>query len=115
MEIPADYFGLIDIPWVLWDVQGVGQVRIVGRDFSAGSSEIREFLARPGHSVTTIEVVSNISGLALIMMVNPLWYDMRENNELNLTGKDVWAIEVGTYPLVPANRPPSPVLISMMK
>jgi hypothetical protein len=115
LELPAGYLGSVSIPWVLWDVQGSGTVRMSGRDFIAGSAELRGFLHNPGNAITEIEAIDNPSGLALIMMINPLWYDMHAENYLELTGKDVWAIDAGTYPLDPENRPPPPVPVFALR
>ena len=59
--------------------------------------------------MTEVEVIGNGSGLALVMLINPLWYDMQESNTVVLTGKDVWSIQAATYPLPVTNRPPPPV------
>jgi hypothetical protein len=113
LELPAGFTGLLPVPWVPWDVQGSGTLRIFGQNFAAGSDELRAFLINPGNAVTEIEVVNNLSGLALIMMINPLWYDMATTNELEFTGINLVSIDAETYPLDPANRPPPPVPTSM--
>ena len=115
LEIPAGTSGSVAVPWVLWDVQGTGTVRILGQDYSAGSAELRARLMHPGAPVTELESIENPSSLALIMLINPLWYDMLEQNALLLTGKDVWAIQPTTVSLPPANRPPPPVPAALRK
>jgi len=115
LELPAGFTGSIAVPWVLWDVQGSGTVRVLGQDFATGSAALRTFLVRPGQPVTAIEAVDNPSGLALVMMINPLWYDTNSQNDLEFTGKDVWALDAGTYPLAPANRSPPPVPASLRR
>ena len=115
LEIPAGPAGSITVPWVLWDVQGTGTVRILGQDYSAGSAELRTRLLRPGAPITDLGIIDNASGLALIMLINPLWYDLLEQNALVLTGKDVWAIQPATVSLPLANRPPPPVPTALRK
>jgi hypothetical protein len=65
--------------------------------------------------VTSLDVIDNPSGLALIMLINPLWYDMHVDNSVVLTGKDVWAVSAGSYALNPANRPPPEVPAMLRK
>ena len=115
LELPAGYVGSIPMPWVLADVQGTGRVRIAGVEFDAGSTPLRDYLASFSAAATTIEVTDNPSGLAVIMLINPLWFDMQEDNTVALTGKDVWAVSAGSYPLTPANRPPPELPASLRK
>lgn len=115
LELPAGYTGSIPVPWVLADVQGTGRVRIAGVEFDAGSTPLREYLAGSSAAVTSLEVIDNATDLALIMLINPLWYDMVESNSVLLTGKDVWAVTVGSYALDPANRPPPEVPAALRK
>lgn len=115
LEIAAGHLGRVVPPWVLWDVKGTGRVRIADQEFAAGSAELRDFLVRPGAPVTEVDIVANATGLALIMMINPLWYDMLVLNEIELTGKDVWALEADVVPLAPAHYPPEPVPPSLLK
>lgn len=109
LDIPANHTGIVPMPWVLWDIQGTGRVRALGRDFAAGSSELRAFLGSPGQSVNEVEIIENPAGLGFVLMINPLWYDMSSNNVIEMTGKDVWAIEPSVILLNEANRPPPAV------
>lgn len=104
MELPSGYAGSLSTPWVLWDVQGIGRVDVMGRQFAAGSKELKEFLQTPGASVTSVTVLENPSGLALVFMVNALWYQVDDDNEIGLTGKDVWALRVHATSLAEEHR-----------
>ena len=115
LELPAGYLGSMPVPWVLADVQGTGRVRIAGVQFDAGSTPLRDFLVGSSTAVTSLDVIDNPSGLALIMLINPLWYDVREDNSVVLTGKDVWAVSAASYALDPANRPPPEVPVTLRK
>ncbi|MBL8200269.1 MAG: hypothetical protein JNK40_04785 [Chromatiales bacterium] len=115
LQLPAAHTGPVPLPWVLWDVQGTGRVRALGQEFPAGSSELRTLLSQPGASVRELDVIENAGGLDLIFMINALWYDMSNENRLELTGTDVWAIALGTEALQPANQPPPPVPESLRK
>jgi len=109
LRLPATHTGPLPLAWVLWDVQGTGRVRARGQEFAAGSSELRSFLAQPGASVTELEVLENSGGLDLVFMINATWYDMSDENRLELTGTDVWALVTGTQALPPENQPPPPL------
>ena len=115
LELAAGTTGIVSVPWVLWDVQGSGIVRIYGQDFTVGSPELQNYLAGAYGPVTEIDLLENSSGVALIMMINPLWYDVQETNTVVLTGKDVWAIQAGSYPLAAENRPPPPIPATLRK
>ena len=115
LELPAGYLGSIPMPWVLADVQGTGRVRISGVEFDVGSTSLRDYLTSFSAAATTIDVTDNPSGLAVVMLINPLWYDMNEDNSVLLTGKDVWAVSAGSYALDPANRPPPEMPASLRK
>lgn len=104
LEIPAGTTGALEIPWVLWDVQGSGTVRVRGEVHAVGSAELSNGLASASASVTELEIVDNPGGMALVMMINPLWYDMQGTNEVIVTGKDVWMLDAGTVELPVANR-----------
>jgi hypothetical protein len=115
LEIPAGTVGSLTIPWVLWDVQGQGTVRIGSSDYAVGSAGLRSRLAGGPTSVTSIEITSNPDGIALVMMINPIWYDMQATNEVIVTGKDVWSISAGKVALPEENQPPPPVPDSLRK
>jgi hypothetical protein len=68
------------------------------------TTELTARLAGASASVTEIEIVDNPDGIALIMMINPLWYEMQTTNEVVVTGKDVWSIVSGTVELPTPNR-----------
>ena len=109
LEIPADRTGPIDVAFVLADVQGSGTIRIDGKDYAVGSDALRTFLARPGHSITTIEIVDNPSGIAMVMLVNALWFDLANTNHLVLQGSHVGDVTSASVELPAANQPPDPV------
>ena len=115
MELPAGFLGALSPPWVLWDVQGTGRVEVMGRTFDTGSAELAAFLQAPGASVTSVNVVGNEAGLALVFMVNALWYRVESDNELELTGKDVWGLRVHVTRLAPEHRLSVPPAESLMK
>lgn len=115
MELPAGFLGNLSPPWVLWDVQGTGRVKVMDRVFDAGSAELAAFLQAPGASVTSVDVVENDAGLALVFMVNALWYRVEVDNEVELTGKDVWGLRVQMTTLAPEHRLNVPPPESLMK
>lgn len=115
LEIPAGYVGVVHVPWVLWDVQGTGTVVLAGREFTAGTGDVSAFLARPGQPVSELAITRNPGGVALVMLVNPLWYQIETGNKVEMEGTDVWSLRVTTLRLPESNRPSPPVPPSMQK
>lgn len=96
LELAPGWTGTISLPWVLWDVQGVGSVVAGDAVFDADSEALRSYLHAPGAAVTSLSVRDNPAGLRLVFMINATWYDMLGTNDVRLTGQDVWAVHVGT-------------------
>lgn len=108
LEIPAGIVGRITVPWVLWDVQGAGTVEVGNATYAAGSPGLAATLAATEAAVTEVEILANPGGVALVMMINPAWYEVLATNEIILTGKDTWAI-VPTVVTLAADKRVNPV------
>jgi hypothetical protein len=96
LELPPGWSGSITLPWVLWDVQGQGSISLGSQHFAADSPELRSFLAAPGTALTTAAVTENPNGLRLVFMINATWYDLLDQNDVEILGQDVWAVSIGT-------------------
>jgi exosome complex RNA-binding protein Csl4 len=96
IEIKPGWTGDVDLPWVLWDVQGAGAVIAGSTQFTADSDELRTRLQAPGTAITSLAVRDNPAGLRLVFMINATWFDMLDTNSVRITGQDVWAVGVGT-------------------
>ncbi len=57
LELAAGWTGSIDLPWVLWDVQGEGSIAIGEKSFATDSSDLRAFLAAPGTALTATSIL----------------------------------------------------------
>lgn len=99
IELPAGWTGAIHLPWILWDVQGSGTITVAERTFSAGSSALRTFLDVQWLPLPTAHVSENPSGLRLVFLVNAMWYELEEANDIQITGQDVWAIHISSHPV----------------
>lgn len=95
LQLPPGWIGRLNMPWVLWDVTGSGEVRVAGEQRLVGDPALSAYLKSPGRPITTLEVTSNTDGVNLIFLVNAMWYEILSNNEISLHGKDVWAISIG--------------------
>lgn len=104
LELPAGVSGRIRVPFVLWDVQGTGTVQVGGTIYPAGSAGLAARLATADAPVTEVDILGNTAGVALVMMINPLWFEVLPTNEIIVTGKDTWAIEQTLVPLDGENR-----------
>lgn len=109
LEIPAGTIGTISVPWVVADIQGTGVVEVENATFHVGDSPLRDFLISPPQEITEITILENPSGIAVVMFVNALWYEMEGTNHVNVTGRDVWALRVDAVTLSPGQRSPPPV------
>jgi len=101
LELPAGWTGPIDLPWVLWDVQGQGSIELGGKSIAADSPELRAFLTAPGQALTSASILENPNGLRLVFMINATWYDLLDSNELKILGQDVWAVGIGMTSVSP--------------
>lgn len=96
MELPAGWIGTVQLPWVLWSVQGTGTLSIGGVNYSADTDELREKLKNPGAALRELEITSNAEGLRLVFLINPIWHKLKTENEVQITGLDVWAVNIGS-------------------
>jgi Pilus formation protein N terminal region len=103
LDLPAGWTGHLALPWMPWDIQGVGHVVIGGTTYTAGSDALRAALQQSTSMVTEIWVADS-SALSVIMMVNALRYTLDAENTVKLNGVDVWAISGGTTSLPAANQ-----------
>lgn len=100
VDLPPGWTGEMNLPLWLWEIQGSGEVRIDDEVYTVGSDELLERLRYrvPPRSLTVLDS----SGLSLIKQINFRRFDMRHENDVTLTGLDVWALsasiaDIGTY------------------
>jgi hypothetical protein len=99
MTIPSNQPGVISLPWMLRKVSGDGRIRILDRDFDIGDPELTRFLASPGEFPKTLEILSAQSEVVLIFYINAVRFEVNAENDVVLTGSNVWALDVGSVRL----------------
>ena len=114
IELPPGWTGSLNLPWVLWDVQGSGLISLAGEDFDPRGDSLKQFLAAPGAALTSINVATNPDGLRLVFMINATWYDFLDQNDVRITGQDVWAIDISNQ-LVDQVSPVTPFPASLQR
>jgi hypothetical protein len=91
LDLPPGWTGILPLPLWLWDIHGQGSISIDGVVYEAGSKSLEERLRYrvPARQLTVLESTD----LSLIMQINFRRFDMNAINTVNLTGRDVWALE----------------------
>jgi len=108
LDLPPGFAGAVDLPLVLWDVQGTGRVRIGAREYEAGSPEVRALLRdlEHGHPAQNgVEVLSSTSML-LVYLMNPMRFMLEPSVTLEVTSTRPAAIAVRQFEQAPEHRLP---------
>jgi hypothetical protein len=104
MALPAGSAGNVVMPWMIWEIRGIGRVRVLGTEYDIGSSELAIQLQKPGRQITDIELLSSATEIQFIFFINAMRYGLDATNSVQIRGKDVWAVAVGTRVLEPKSR-----------
>jgi len=104
LDLPPGWSGAVNLPWMLWDVQGDGIVTMGGNTFMAGSQAVKDFVRNAGAPINQVQV-STATGMSLIFFINATQYAMEQVNSIDISSKDVWAISAQAVDLAPINRP----------
>jgi hypothetical protein len=104
LTIPANFSGELPMPWMIWEIRGAGRVRVAGAEYDVGSQQLIDVLHQPGAQISTVEVVSATSELEFIFFINAMTYGLEVLNDVSITGKDVWAVAMGTETLSEPER-----------
>jgi hypothetical protein len=99
LTVPQTHTGAVSMPWMLWEMRGSGTVRVDGTNYLVGSPELIEYIQRPGHQISNVEVVSATSPIEFIFFINAMRYTLDPINQVNVKGKDVWAVAVNSAQL----------------
>lgn len=100
LELPAGWTGTVTLPWMAWEVLGVGAVGIDGITYTVGSPELRSRLRDTTQPITSLDVYTSDS-VAVVFFVNAVRYDITWENRIDVSGFDVWAIDAS-----PVTPPP---------
>lgn len=99
LRIPAGWTGTVPAPWMVWEIRGSGRVRIFDTEYEIGSIELQELLQRSKRQITRVEVLSSTEDTRIVFFINAMRYALHASNIVRITGKDVWAIDLGTRTL----------------
>jgi hypothetical protein len=94
LTIRAGTAGRVLLPWMLWEIRGNGRVRIQGNDYDIGAAELTTLIQSPGKQIPSVEVLESSSDVEFIVFVNAMRYVLRGSNLVQVTGKDVWAVDI---------------------
>ncbi len=106
IELPAGWSGTLDLPWVVWDVQGEGAVLVDGESFVIGSQSLRSRLQGSQSAIVRIDVIATTDPVTVVFLVNPLRYDVAGVNTVELLGQEVWKVEAAVASLPSQHRTP---------
>ncbi|MFT7776135.1 hypothetical protein [Roseateles sp.] len=94
--VPPGYVGTIKLPLVLVDVQGTGQVKMLGRSLNPATTDVRalldDFLLRGMSDIGVTELTvdtAGTGGLTLTLMLNPLYFGTGQQLTVRAFGQDV--------------------------
>lgn len=96
LVINGEWTGDLIMPWVLWDLSGDGRVAIDDVEFEIGSPLLLDRIRNGSTPVTSVRIVRSGIAMTFVFFVNALRYELAAENTVELTGKDVWAIDVSS-------------------
>jgi hypothetical protein len=106
LDLPPGFAGTIDVPLLLWDVQGSGRVRIGGVEYLAGSAEVSTMLHALNGPINGVEIEAGAGSVRLVYLVNPIRLGLRSpGTELRLSSASVWALDAQLSDLSPDEQP----------
>jgi predicted HTH domain antitoxin len=93
LEIPSDWEGQIDIPLLVHSIQGVGTVRVGGREFELNSSEFQTLLDERQSFIYDFEFSELKTDLSIIYLLNPN-IQVEAENVIAMDGENLEGIVV---------------------
>jgi hypothetical protein len=115
MTTPDNFTGDVGMPWMLWEIRGAGRVRIDGNEYDIGSEDLAAAIQRPRKQIESVDVLSAQTPIQFIFFMNAMRYVLGPVNQVNIKGKDVWAVRVGTNSLTEEVRLDGGVTASYLK
>lgn len=107
LEVPAGWTGSLPIPWLIADIRGQGTVRLNNHLYHVGSDELRSALRQDQRNFTSVQILDSATPLQVIMFLNAIRYAVSDENDVSLTGMDIWAIGVSRTQLPESERVPN--------
>jgi len=115
LTLAPGWTGTLQLPWVAWDVMGTGTVTIGGIPYTIGSGALRERLQASDGAVGSLDLVASSGPVTVVFLLNPLRYEVRATNVVELTGWNVWRLEVSAADLPPQQRAGGPFPAALRK
>jgi hypothetical protein len=106
LSVPDGYFGVLRLPWLLHDIQGGGVVRVDGMDFEIGGDALATRLGKLDLPIAELEVLHSDGGVRFVMFVNVIGFQAREENVVQLSSVDAWALSIETVDLAESGALP---------
>lgn len=104
LGIQNGWVGPIESPWLVWDLQGDGTVRIGSDIVEIGTQAMTDALRSGAGTSGNIEILDARDQVTVIFFVNALGYMLAASNAVDIRGLDVWAVEVSTLALPSVNQ-----------
>jgi hypothetical protein len=104
LTLPAGWQGTTSLPLILKAIRGEGIVRIGATDFEIGSATLQLSLDNPTFWITDVEILSSTSAVELVFLLNPLRFAEASDVSVDVTGVDVWALEIQAVDLPESHR-----------
>jgi len=103
LRVPRGWSGDIDLPLMLWDIQGSGTVSLEGESYIVGSEDLRDRIRAADAPITTLNVVVSDEGISLIFFINAMKFGVGTEESVALKGVNVWALEEKVIEVSPEN------------
>jgi hypothetical protein len=115
IEVPANFTGKVQAPWLLCDVQGDGEIYIGGANYSVGSETLTSMLRNGASDGNVVNVLSTNSGIRFVYMINAIKFSLNPNNEVDLTGFAIDELSVTALTLDSDDDTDNPVITPYLK
>jgi hypothetical protein len=105
LEIPPKWNGRIQIPLILYNVEGTASVFLSEKQIVDGKKQIEEIISSDSLFECQIKIENNSEGLKLYYYINPLIYFLETENKIEITGTHISNISTKAIPYNQDNIP----------
>lgn len=104
MAVPAGWGGSILSPWLVWDIQGDGRVRLGSAEFEIGAEDLTSELRAGAGTSGNVDIIEARTDVTIIFLINALGYVLKPVNTVEMRGIDVWAVSTDVVDLPAINQ-----------
>lgn len=115
LELPGDFSGPVQMPFLLWAAEGEGRITIDGIDYALGSAALTTRLQSWSAGLPSQISVTASGPVSLVYLINPLRYGMLSDTAVEFQALDAWALRVELIDLAAANQLPAVAVQSFQK